>query len=371
MSANVRSRRRHEWLAILCTLALASAVVADPPASPAPATPTPAAGTSPVPAPYKPGFWLTAGAPEKPEPLPPPSVTPFNPPSNPTTEIVTDGQPFWNGNGPYHAQARPLWENFSLLAGLDGAKGPEDLGIGGNFGYRVAAQTGFPLVENWGLGVQIGTGFNYQRTTSRLIPLIEGVSERTQSFTTVGVFQRMESGWSWGVVYDFLYENYYVDMVLGQWRGQVGYAVDPCNEIGAWGTVRALYDRVRGDRPDFYLKPIDQVNLYWRHIWPSHAVTRVWVGLADEHNRGLLFSSAVPPVHHPVVFGADVFVPLSANWALFGEANFITPTSTGTIAALFGLVFYPAGSAGDAFHNRFAPLLPVANNPTFGVNMLP
>src|SRR5882724_3819816 len=55
-------------------------------------------------------------------------------------------------------EARPFWENFSVLGGLDGAKGPEDLGISANFGYRVAVQTAGPLVAEWGLGVQIGTG---------------------------------------------------------------------------------------------------------------------------------------------------------------------------------------------------------------------
>jgi hypothetical protein len=379
MLAISRSNRWRGRVALLVILVLTCPAIADPPVSLAPTNPppvfpggAPAANSPQIAAPYAPGFWLSVGAKSDSEP-PPPSMMPFNPPGlEAPTEVVTDGQPGWNGSSRYHQEARPLWENFSLLAGLDGAKGPEDLGIGGNFGYRIAVQTGFPLFESWGIGMQVGTAFNYQRTTSRLMPLIEGVSERTQSFTTIGVFQRMESGWSWGVVYDFLYESYYVDMALGQWRGRVGYAFSPCNEIGAWCTVRSLYDRFTGGNvPDFDLKPIDQFNLYWRHVWPTNVVTRIWIGLADEHGRSILFDPSTPPVHHPVVFGADVFVPLSANWALFGEANFITPSSTGTVAALFGLVFYPAGTAGDAFHNRFAPLLPTANNPTFGVNMLP
>jgi hypothetical protein len=66
-----------------------------------------------------------------------------------------------------------------------------------------------------------------------------------------------------------------------------------------------------------------------------------------------------------------VYIPLNGNWAIFGEANFITPNDSGTVTAFFGLVYYPAGGAGNAFRNRFAPMLPLANNPTLAVNLQP
>ena len=40
-------------------------------------------------------------------------------------------------------------------------------------------------------------------------------------------------------------------------------------------------------------------------------------------------------------------------------------------AAFLGLAYYPGGGALGALRNRFAPLLPGANNPTFGVNLRP
>jgi hypothetical protein len=274
--------------------------------------------------------------------------------------------------GRWLRETKPLWENFSILGGLDGAKGPEDLGISENFGARFTVQTAFPLIDRWGVGLQIGTGLNYHETMTRFLHALTGVHDRTQSFTTLGLFQRSQAGWNWGVAYDFLYESYYVDMNLGQWRGQVGYWYDADNEIGLWGTLRSHGEQlIVNNTQTLTLEPINQLNLYWRHVWPSDAVTRMWIGLAEEHGRFVLFGPSAPSVHHPIVFGAEVFIPLSANVAIFGEANFITPNDTGTVTAMVGLIYYPAGTVGGVFRNRYAPLLPVANNPTFGVNLRP
>jgi hypothetical protein len=75
------------------------------------------------------------------------------------------------------------------------------------------------------------------------------------------------------------------------------------------------------------------------------------------------------PVHHPLAFGADLYVPLSDWVALFGEASFITPNDTGTVTATLGFAFYPGGKAKGTAHSRFAPLFAPANNPTFAVDV--
>jgi hypothetical protein len=268
-------------------------------------------------------------------------------------------------------EARPFWENFSVLGGLDGAKGPEDLGISANFGYRVAVQTAGPLVAEWGLGVQIGTGVDYHRTATRFLHLLADVHDRTQSFSTLGIFQRTESGLSWGVAYDYLAERYYTHFDIGQWRGQVGLELNPANEIGVWGTLRDKGDSALVGGQVLSLEAINQVNLFLRHTWPTGVMTRAWAGVAEQHGRFVLGGPAYAPTYHPFVFGAEVFIPLNERWAIFGEANFITPNDSGTVTAFLGLVYYPGAGALGALRNRFAPLLPVANNPNFGVNLQP
>jgi hypothetical protein len=51
-----------------------------------------------------------------------------------------------------------------------------------------------------------------------------------------------------------------------------------------------------------------------------------------------------------------------------GSSNFVTPTSTGTVDAYLGISFYP-GRKNAASRGRFTPILPVANNPEFPVDL--
>jgi hypothetical protein len=260
-------------------------------------------------------------------------------------------------------------DDLSLFLGLDGSKGPEDLGINANFGFRAAMNWGYPLWEDYGLGVQAGTALNYARTAVRVLRSIDGTRDRLQSFSTVGLFQRTSFGLNWGVVYDFLAEDYYQNIDLSQIRGQIGYNVSGSDEVGFWGALHTSEDAGAVADQSFTLKPINEVNLFWRHTWSTEAVTRLWVGLAEEHGRFVFVAPGNSPVHHPVVFGADLYVPLNEHFALFGEANFITPNDTGTVTATMGFVFYPGGGARQASRSRFAPLLPLANNPSFAVDL--
>jgi hypothetical protein len=262
-----------------------------------------------------------------------------------------------------------LLDNLSIFAGLDGAKSPEDLGINANFGFRTHVNWAYPLMENRGIGVQAGTAINYSRTAVGVIKSINGTDDHTQSFTTVGLFQRTDAGLSWGVVQDFLVESYYQHYDLGQVRAQIGYALNEDHEFGVWATKGDFSDNGSVAGVDFHLRPISQANLYWRRIWPNEAVTRAWVGIADRHDQFILVLPGHRTLHHPVVFGADLFVPLTDRLALFGEANFITPNDTGTVTATLGFAWHFGGTAKHQARSPFAPLLPVANNPTFAVDL--
>jgi hypothetical protein len=261
------------------------------------------------------------------------------------------------------------FDNFSAFTGLEGVKSPEDLGINANFGLRAAANWGIPLLEQYGIGAQLGSALNYSRTAVRVLRSVTDTRDNTQGFFTAGLFQRTDFGLSWGVVYDFLLQNYYQEFEFGQWRGQIGYAVTNNDEFGLWGAIRDFSESGQVGDQAFQLRPILQGNVYWRHIWEHEIVTRIWVGVAEEHGRFVLVAPGNTSVHHPVEFGADVFVPLSDRLALFGEANFITPNDTGTVTATFGIAFYPGGKARETARSKFAPLLPLANNETFAIDL--
>src|SRR5262249_33445786 len=118
--------------------------------------------------------------------------------------VSVDGaaQPLPVPNPDCENPVRPLstwFENMSLFFGVDGSKEPADLGVNANFGYRFAFNWGLPVFEETGIGVQVGTAVNYSQNALRILPFIDGTVDRWQSFTTVGLFQRMTNGLRWGL----------------------------------------------------------------------------------------------------------------------------------------------------------------------------
>ena len=140
-------------------------------------------------------------------------------------------------------------------------------------------------------------------------------------------------------------------------------------EIGFWSTLR---DRRTTSGllgvPMFTVRPLNQINFYWRHIWTNEIATRAWVGLSEDHTRFNLLLPPEPNAHRPITFGADVFVPLTDSIAIYGEAQFITPNDTGTVTATLGVAWYP-GAARRAARSQFAPVLPVANHTSMPLDL--
>jgi hypothetical protein len=286
------------------------------------------------------------------------------------------GQPVPTDMGPaapvprFHFGPTPevgLLDNFMFFAGLDGAKGPEDLGINANLGSRIGINWGIPLCQELGLGLQIGAAENFQENAIRVLKPIDGTTQRFQTWVTLGLFQRSDCGFNWGAVYDFRFDDYYRNLTTAQVRMQVGYNFTSSDELGMWGSVRTRDDGVQFEGFDLQIRPMDQGAIFWRHVWANNAVTRIWVGMADSHGRFVLTSPGTPPINNPVLFGADVFIPLTDCIALWGEANFVTPNDTGTVTAFLGLAFTP-GTANLFGRSRFAPYLPTANNPSFSLD---
>lgn len=266
-------------------------------------------------------------------------------------------------------QPTGLAENLSLFGGLDGSKQPQDLGVNANMGGRFAANWGFALFEDFGIGLQIGTSLNYSANAVRVLDRIEGTATRFQNFSTIGVFQRSRLGLNWAIAYDYLAENYYDRFDLSQWRGLVGYELNQRNEVGVWYTVADRGANGFYKTTPVHLKPISMGNAYWRHTWASCAQTMLWMGMAEGHGRVNVALGDLGRTGNTFVYGAQLFVPLNDSLAVFGQANMITPASTGTVDAFLGFSFYPGRSARSGFRGRFSPMLPVANSPMFAVDM--
>jgi len=259
-------------------------------------------------------------------------------------------------------------DTLSLFGGLEGSKQPQDFGVNANFGSRWAINWGFPLLADYGIGMQVGTSINQTDNAVDVFSRVGETARRTQNFSTVGVFQRTEN-WRWGLGYDFLYESYYDSFFLGQWRGRGGYAVTQNDEIGVWFAIAQHHDSGLFLTIPVTLTPLSQGSFYWQHQFMTGARTTVWAGMSEGHAQANLALGDQPKTSDQFVFGAEVDVPLNHYLALYGQANFISPASSGTVDSYLGLSFYPGGHAFPATRNPFTPLLALANSTMFSTNI--
>jgi uncharacterized protein DUF6666 len=266
-------------------------------------------------------------------------------------------------------QAPGVFDTLSLFVGPDGSKQPQDLGINANMGIRVSANWGAPLSKRLKLGLQLGVGANISNNAVHVLDQIQGTTRRTQTFLTAGLFQRATDNFNWGLVYDTVLEHYYDDFHLSQLRGQAGYNVTRDNEIGASFTKRLMgQDGVMGTTA-VRLDPIDQIKAYTRHTWATRAQTTVWLGVANGHNDVVWVFPDNSRDTHVLLYGAELYLPLSEKFAVTGAANLLTPASTGTVDAYLGVTYFFGHGAFRATGSTFAPLQSVANNPEMAVNL--
>lgn len=250
-----------------------------------------------------------------------------------------------------------MLDNLSFTTGIEGFKGPVDFGLNGHFGWYNSVNWSVPVYEELGIGVQAGAAATF---SSFLVPSFKantGVEDRQQYFITAGVFQRSPYNVNWGIVYDCLFDAYYHNLRVDQWRYQVGYCLTPQDEVGIWGTFGGHSDGGFVAYPfftgSFTWDPITQVNVFWERTWENQARTRAWIGWADTDSQ--------------LAFGASFHVPLNDWMALIGIGNFFVQPDQGSTNALVGLTFTPPSKGMNG--GRFAPLLPVANNEVFVVDL--
>jgi hypothetical protein len=261
-----------------------------------------------------------------------------------------------------------LFDNVSGFIGLDGAKQPQDFGINAQFGGRASVNWGIPLIKSLGIGAQLGTAIDATGDAVQVVQRIQGSTGRTQSYTTVGLFQHSDSGLFWGAAYDFLYENYYDSFRLSQWRLNLGYQVSERNTVGVWSAISGRNDAGHFGGIPITLVPITQTNIYWKHTCLSGVQLAGWGGLANSHGQVNAVLGDLPRLHDPFVFGAELFVPLSERWAIVGQGNFIMPASSGTVDAYLGFAFYPHGGIRQ-LSSAFAPVQSVAAPTNFAVDL--
>jgi hypothetical protein len=178
--------------------------------------------------------------------------------------------------------------------GYDSWRGIQDDGWGNN-GLHTGLNFGTRLGQfsDWtGVGFQIGGSVGVYNWNGTDFHLSHNDESTPQGFVTYGFFRKAneQSNWSGAVVQDWmLTSNFGIfaeNPTMAQWRGQLGYAIGPWNEVGVWGTWRGQGDtRVVNFFGPTTWRPVNQLNAYWHYKWAaSGSDTWLWLGV-PEHDR--------------------------------------------------------------------------------------
>ncbi|MCG2684348.1 MAG: hypothetical protein L6306_12135 [Planctomycetales bacterium] len=266
--------------------------------------------------------------------------------------------------------------------GFDSFKGVSDSFLGSNFGAVAGLNSAIGAfgLADYGIGWQLGMSYGvYDWNGSAGV---RPTDNQQQVFVTTGFFRKAagDQQLSFGLVYDWMINDNWgiwgVNPTMGQWRGQVEWAVSGSNAFGIYGCLRDLFSvqNYTGGQVPIIVRnqSLTQVNLFWHHKFVSGADSWLWVGAPENVRLNQLGSLG------DLIVGANIQVPITDRLALYGNAQYMNPSATAGLVASTeeawnigaGIVWYFGGHArSDKINGKcWLPYLPVANNSTFLVD---
>ncbi|WP_146398214.1 DUF6666 family protein [Planctomycetes bacterium CA13] len=271
------------------------------------------------------------------------------------------------------------WRRFDFFAGVQGFKGPMNFantdGTNGNsrvgsgsFGFYEGFNEGRSLkpLFGWDMAMQVGA-----RATQSNLSGAEFTSEtRNQVFVTAGLFRRVDYGLQYGVVIDYLNDDWYFQSDLTQLRGELSWKDQGCH---VWGlqfmaglgddtsttSVRDATGAIVS--PNITFEPTDQYRLFYRRLLHNAGSWDAFLGWTDNDDG---------------IIGSNLNLPLRQNLSLATGATFLIPNQGSNSGGYqeeswnigLGLVYRPGGPKGCGRYCR--PLFDVADNGTFMVDRL-
>jgi hypothetical protein len=251
-------------------------------------------------------------------------------------------------------------KHLSVFAGVQGFKGPVDLGQNGNFGFHEGLNFAAPLGGPGQIGYQIG--FRAVQSNLAGSSLNTGL-DRDQVFVTAGLFRRaLCGGLQWALAFDLMHDrHYYGKSDMKQVRLEAAFVRPGVREIGFWGAFGTGDDQVTYGQNTDTIEPTSLYAFFYRKYLNSGGQGRLWVGFTGQGD-GLL--------------GGDLRMPIGHSWAVESNFNYLSPKqgkgATGFAQESWGtmvqLVWYPGRSARCVAEDPYNPILNVADNSVFMVD---
>lgn len=283
----------------------------------------------------------------------------------------------WNGMTWGHDECsadfcEAAFRNWQFLGGVHGFTGPANRGEQGSFGLYEAINHGAMLPL--GIPTEVGWQVGARMTQSNLSGTTFSLESRHQIFLTTGLFHRVDRGLQWGVVVDWLHEDWYFEADLMQLRGEVSWRAECDHEFGlafASGTGTATAASEFRPIPGNQGGVIDEswqttdwyVGFYRLRFGDCEANTlRAFAGFTSQSD-GLI--------------GAESVMQINERWAVQSGFTFLIPAEAPGMGLdaghaqeswnlSVGLVWTPGCSTAE--RGYYAPLLNVADNGSFLVD---
>ncbi|MEQ1903294.1 MAG: DUF6666 family protein [Pirellulaceae bacterium] len=257
----------------------------------------------------------------------------------------------------------------TFFMGLDGSKQPQDFGANAHLGMQTHFAWSGPLIPELGIGYQVGGGITAAANAVQVFELLGENSGRFQAFSTAGLFRRFDNGFAIGAVWDYQYQESFANFSLNQFRIGASQFLGDRDQIGLTAILPSSDATAVFNATTVNLDPIAQGRLFWRRFWDTGTQTTIWGGLAEGHSEENVLTGPGSPKDEVLLFGADILAPLNNFVAVYGEANLMMPPDTGGVDAFLGLQFYRGGGVASARRRQWSPVLPVASNSSFTVDL--
>ena len=266
------------------------------------------------------------------------------------------------------------WCRYEFFAGVQGYTGPlNHVGINtgngvlrsgsGSFGFYEGFNRGKSL--NRLLGLELASQFGVRGTQSNLSGAAFTTETRHQVFVTGGLFRRVDYGVQYGLVLDYMNQDWYFQGDSLQLRGELSWRTRDCNTFGFQfmaglreeTTSASITDEMGTTlTSDIDIKPTDQYRFFFRRPLSKHSEYNLMAGWTDNKD-GLL--------------GAGFNVPLNQRCSLSSGVTYLIPYEGKNRGGheeenwniSLGLVYRPGGPQGCGRY--CGPMFDVADNGTF------
>ncbi|MCG8649635.1 MAG: hypothetical protein MI861_07370, partial [Pirellulales bacterium] len=266
---------------------------------------------------------------------------------------------------------------YQFFAGVQGFKGPLNfvntnaansaiVSGSGSFGF----QQGFNMGRTFKplFRCDLATQFGVRVTQSNLSGAEFTEDTRHQVFLTYGFFRRVDYGLQYGLVLDYLNDDWYFQGDLIQLRGELSWKTRGCHAFGfnymlaldndtSDTVVRDGTGNVFGSTISF--EATDQYRFFYRRLLNSSGSWDAFAGFTD-NDDGLI--------------GTNMNLPLRRNLVLSTGATFLIPREGDSSGGnreegwniAMGFTYRPGGPQGGGRYSR--PMFDVADNGTFMVD---